>query len=657
MRATASNRATDALVVALGAWTLVCVAVVFAGGSARALSWATIATAAVLAGAWLVVRRGGAEAAVPGEREPGEDARSQLRIAGAVGVAVTLVAAVTTGSEVATWIAATATLALGVASGRGPVAAGGPIQVTRGGAALVLGLAVAGALFPLFVHRPDLDDAYYLRVARLVATWDPRPLFASDPLFEGDGLPLLVSIYRFNDYELLAGLVAGWTGLAPIEASHWVLPAVFGLFAAPAWARLTRLLFPERWMVPLVGTLAVLALTAETHRWYGNFAFVRLQQGKAAFLIVLLPLVCAYAIEHARGDGRRTWSKLALAQVASVGLTATAIWIVPAVAGLSMLGAMRWTRASIARLARGIAASAWPIAVGLYARADASSQLTGLVLPGGDLERPAGVSALRHAWDLVVGTGPFALLALAALCGAWTLAERAMARRWLAALPLGALLVFLNPWTAELVLEHVTGEITYFRSFWIVPLPLAIAVLLAGPATWPGLPRRAAPLLGAGLTGLALALLPAVHAPTVENRARVEWLGLKVEPDAWRAARRLRELSPPGATTLAPEAVTTWLGALPGAPATPIPRPVYLVYARGRLPEAEIRRRWGLAGVLNVEGRPVPEQALAWFAEALGDDRIAAVATLRGSRGVDGPLRAAGFRTVDRFGPYAVWAR
>ena len=55
----------------------------------------------------------------------------------------------------------------------------------------------------------------------------------------------------------------------------------------------------------------VLVAAGETHRWYGNFSFVRMWQGKAIFLSVFMPLVYAYALRFAVRPNLRDWTMLA----------------------------------------------------------------------------------------------------------------------------------------------------------------------------------------------------------------------------------------------------------------------------------------------------------------------------------------------------------
>ena len=61
----------------------------------------------------------------------------------------------------------------------------------------------------------------------------------------------------------------------------------------------------------------------------------RLHQGKAVLVTLLVPLVAAYGIELARRPSLASGLRLAAAQIAAVGASATGLWLAPAVAGLA----------------------------------------------------------------------------------------------------------------------------------------------------------------------------------------------------------------------------------------------------------------------------------------------------------------------------------
>ena len=102
----------------------------------------------------------------------------------------------------------------------------------------------------------------------------------------------------------------------------------------------------------------------DAHRWYGNFAFVRIWQGKSIFLFVFLPLVYAYAVEFALRPTLRSWVLLAAAQIAALGCSSSAVWAAPAGALVAACCALRPTRAGLRRALLVGLASAYVLGMG-----------------------------------------------------------------------------------------------------------------------------------------------------------------------------------------------------------------------------------------------------------------------------------------------------
>ena len=67
-------------------------------------------------------------------------------------------------------------------------------------------------------------------------------------------------------------------------------------------------------------------------RTFGSFWLARMWQGKVIFVAVLVPLLLALLLEHAERPSRRGVVLLVAAGVAAVGLTTTAMFVVPVLA-------------------------------------------------------------------------------------------------------------------------------------------------------------------------------------------------------------------------------------------------------------------------------------------------------------------------------------
>ncbi|MEO2005776.1 MAG: DUF6077 domain-containing protein, partial [Candidatus Poribacteria bacterium] len=205
--------------------------------------------------------------------------------------------------------------------------------------ALELGLFALGfacALYALLIHRPDADDAFYINLAVAAVDHPDLPLLARDTLHGRFDLPIHLAVYRLHSYELLNGAVSWLTGFPAIRVFHWGAASV-GAFLVPlAFAALFRRLTPKHWLWATFALVIVLAAPGETHRWYGNFAFVRIWQGKGIFLFVFLPLIWLAGIRFALQPNPRRWLALAAAQIAALGCSSTALWAAPVAALIAM---------------------------------------------------------------------------------------------------------------------------------------------------------------------------------------------------------------------------------------------------------------------------------------------------------------------------------
>ena len=197
------------------------------------------------------------------------------------------------------WSAAIVLGVAGIAVGVGDTPSVSP---PRGGSTsemLLWLLAAACVVVTLISHRPDADDAFYVNVAVAMVDAPGRALLSKDTMHGVSGLPLPLPVYRVHSYELLNGALAYLTGIPAIYSFHWLSAAFAALLVPLAHARSSGSSPRSRWLATVATLVFILIAAGETHRWYGNFAFVRMWQGKAIFLVVFMPLVYAYALRFA----------------------------------------------------------------------------------------------------------------------------------------------------------------------------------------------------------------------------------------------------------------------------------------------------------------------------------------------------------------------
>jgi len=618
LRAPWSERVVDTAACLFALWTLSCHAVVWAGGSLHDVMLTAASAAALLAGAfWWCRRRSHGVGGLAGGDAPRAEAQvapaqpplpspllaSDVRAGAARGalLGAGLAAVLLLGEHVvALWWCSVAVLAAAALLFVLPERlVWRPAVRGRGLEAGLWGLAGLCVLITLVAHRIDLDDAFYINLAAAAADDPGAPILAADTLHGVAGLPLHLPVYRLHSYEMWNGALSLVTGLPAIVCFHVVSAVLAALLVPLALARLLRRLTPDTWLWSVAATLFVLVAVGETHRWYGNFAFVRIWQGKGIFLFVFLPLLQSYALDLVRRPRARGWLRLALAQVAAVGCTSSALWAAPAAALAAAASGLRPSRSGLIRLCLVLLASVYVLGVGWGTKRAVESErvdgITATLTPEVERVRRERNELVRHtpgaeleiALGLVAGESRLRTALLAALVAAWALCPAGPARRYAVVVPLAVVVVLLNPYTTRFVTGNLTGP-SFWRAFWVLPVPLLMGLVLTAPLQLPawlgrpsGRPGRSLAWLGPAGVVCAAALfalaVPRHGGLSEENFVDLARPGLKVDLETYRWAELLTERVDPGDVVVAPGDVCVWLSTFRGRAHPLLVRPPYLV--------------------------------------------------------------------------------
>ena len=445
----------------------------------------------------------------------------------------------------------------------------------------LLALCAIAALLTAGARRPDADDAYHLNVAVSEARFPELPPQGFDSLHR-DGLPPVEqTLHLPQTYEVMVGLLSGLSAISVPVLYYLVLPPLWAVLGTTAHWLALRHVLPSRGAI--AGTalfVCLLVFWGDGYRTFGNFGFVRLFQGKAVYLVVLLPLLTLAALRYRHRPSLIVWLTLALCQCAAVGLTTNPVVVAPLAAALVIMAPPCDSRALPARLV-GVAASVpvLGIALAMYPRLapyrlamSADPVLMGL---------PITLGSTRT---------PLVLLALAVLPA---LAARAHLRlaRWVAGYVWIVVLVVFMPLVAR-VGSAALGPVYSWRLFWAVPVPLLVSLAGGTAATaWPT--RRWWPVLGLVAWSVAFAVAGPLAVP--RDVFSLDHLGrLKVVDAPYRVAEAVVAVARPDALALVPEDVAVYVAGLSGAPPLVGVRELYLTKLRGLVPAAELDSRLAL---------------------------------------------------------------
>jgi hypothetical protein len=690
---------TDAAVLAYALWTIAAHGVVIGGGDARALAVGLFAAIAafVFVCVW-IARSAGRLAAYRAdvEADPVMDigrAKGLRAAALALPVAGAVSYLATQDALLAYALAAAAALAGAVYALRASRDAGAgesanePASATTGSqrAALVL-LAVACAALTLCAVRPRSDDTLYLNLAVSVVDHAHAPMLRDNWLHGPNSVLLPDRVfppYRVHSFELLGGVLAYLSGKDPIAIIHLGLAAVFALVTPFAAARLLRVLAPRSWLVATCVLIAFYFVDGSAGRGYANHALVRMFNGKAVLLTVLLPLICAYGLRLGARPTRSRFALLALAQVAALGLSSTGLWLAPVLGVLSTVaGALDW-RSWPKRIALAVLSATYVLVLGAWlftqmrgssavapdAISDERAAVTESALPE-DATPPEGAapSALAHASEGPAASGPFAALAaelpivlgprdsavglLLAAALAAPLATSALGARLFGCLGLFVALFLANPWLSGVVTSYVTGAAAYHRVMWALPIPYAVALCASAIFERSRAALTARPTLGPTLRSalafaVMLAALIAFTAFSVERFLVSDANGttlifppaLKLAPLNRKVALDVCQRAGTGTHILGSLQLMQQLPIVPGCGAPLFTDPRWVAG-----PAEESAARAELAAYMG--SRDVPVTRARWFYDAI--ERYApkvAVVTREGARNVrtKSLLRLAGY--------------
>lgn len=585
-----AGRLLDGFVIFGGCWTLYCWAVVFAAGSfQQLLRFAWIPCVLAVSCARLLPPR--AEAAPESMSDwrtaPGELVRFGLP------ALIVVTAHAWFQNYLVFWLLALLFVAASSAVGRTRDRSAAT-QVPAGGGLALLGMCTVAVAITLLAHRPDADDSFYLSIVTTALDRPGEALLAHDGMFGEPGLPLFESWYRLKSYEPFVALLSRLTPLDYKVYYYLALPSLFAVLSVVAHWRALGILGGPFAAVGAGVVVAVLASWGDGHTAIGNFAFVRLFQGKATTVAVSVPAAVYYAAKFACTRDWRAWVLLCLCQIVAVGLSGSAAVAVPTTAIATLCGFF------IAERRAGVwwgALASLVVGSMLFAVFLAMPHERGLSFAEQD---PAGLmQATQAGLAKTLGEGGLrGEIALLALLLAPVLAP-AYRRGSVIGYAAFLVAVVMNPLVPGYV-GRAAGRLTW-RIFWAVPFPLLLGLLGQRLAAmrggrWGEWPGR---ILALGLVAIFAGANGGWTLSTA-NGTRLRWPTSKV-PIEHAIAAAIVARTTPDDLVLAPYAVSAWVPTFRGHPRLVGVRDFYWgpLAPHG---EKEIRVRGELVGLVSAPG-------------------------------------------------------
>jgi hypothetical protein len=372
-------------------------------------------------------------------------------------------------------------------------------------ALLLIALAVGS--FTLVARRPDPDDfMYFHRALGSVVALD-KPILTEDPPLDAAGITIGTVLHHMTSYEMFAAMMAKLFWLDPLWFYQNAMPFVAAAMVPFVYYFLYREFDVGKTASILATTLALvfLFIDGNTHRSFGNFAFVRLWQGKSIVITLLLPATFLLARAFLMRPGKMAFFRLAMVGVSGVGFSEVGVYLIPVMVlalSLAYLVVERFTIASLTKASRLWASMFFPLLVG-------AGLLTGLA------PKPRStdifVLAFPAIWwrnlQLVVNSGYTVVRDLLILFLVPVLALKRRSSRWFTiSLCAVLLLLFANPLMGKLWI-HFIFPASYWRLVYLLPLPWLFGLLAPALAV---AVRQTRPLVGLARIALVMSIVASV---------------------------------------------------------------------------------------------------------------------------------------------------
>ena len=366
--------------------------------------------------------------------------------------------------------------------------------------------ALLAVVLTLCLNRPDDDDRFYLGLSLLV-------LDHPDTAVRNIPAPRAFQTgFALTSYELLKSAVTYLTGIPILYAYYLLIPAVFSVLVVLVHWRLLRLLVGPQWTIALGFVFIVMLSWADAHRTHANFGFVRLFQGKACFVSIVVPALIFYFLKFHQTGERWYAVVLFFALAAGIGLTPSGIVIGMLTVGMLLLANADRIVTSVRGLLVWGAVLLVPLAAGLLMIFYFQHASRGASVALAVRDRVTNYDTLMF----VLGPGFrgwFALVCFAV--SPWIVADRAI-RRMYARFVILCLILVLIPWTSE-VISAFTSTTAAWRWLWMIPFPAAMGVVVGG--LWGFRPRP--PMRPGG--AMAAVVLSLAYVLCNDRRVVGEW--------------------------------------------------------------------------------------------------------------------------------------
>ncbi len=365
-------------------------------------------------------------------------------------------------------------------------------------------LMLMGATLALGAIRPDTDDVDY---TSQILYFFNHPNIPIDLLRHDHGMidiPFSWPIYIFYSLELLCAYIAIIFHIPFLDVFYYLLPVLGGLLIPLAWF-LAFTKFSRQTIIAVLAATAVcvfLSLNGSPHRSFGNFAFVRIWQGKTMLMSIMSPLFIAFIIDFFRFPTLNHWLRLVMLMIAGSGLTAMSAFYLPF---LGIAGVSYWLTQkdkSIKQLALFFSSYFYLVLVAVYFKSVVNKDAIAF---HGQARWPTDfVGQFKMVFIDIWSWPSFAFIFFSVL---GLILAKPLERRFVLYWLFGTIALLLNPLVFPFISSHITTLNNYWRLFYLLPFPFVVGFCLIALDNKFSLPTKPAWIYSAFLGAICFTVL------------------------------------------------------------------------------------------------------------------------------------------------------
>jgi hypothetical protein len=437
----------------------------------------------------------------------------------------------------------------------------------------------------LSISRSDLDDAFYAAVAANAASNPEKATSMLDPMLGETNLPLIFPSYRYASFELLSGLGGYLLELPTISFYYIYFLPLWTTASVIATFLLTKELVGVNWLLAGSISLILILLLGEMHRSPANFSFVRIYQGKAVFLSVVIPAIFYLTARFfSQRGGIADLFLLACCQLTSIGLTNFGMLMAP----LAGFGAI------ISNLPLVLKGQGKKALYALFVLLIPLPYLFDVALDSRDSPvLTLGLEPASQVWRSVFGSHQQYVVGLLILAG--SLVAKNLITRWRVCIPPLILFgLYLNPWLSNFISSYITTPPVYWRVVWSFPVltfaGISLCLLIVGCLENTKF-RLTNALIAAAAVVLLIYSLP-FNTLRPSNIGKIEGFATwKIPSSDLHVSMEVIRLSRGGGRVLAPEEIAGVISRFEGRPPLISTRGFYLDLMRPTMGDVDYMQR------------------------------------------------------------------